>query len=77
MDHDTLMIVHALLSLKTPRVDKPAMKKKQRKTLIRENRAKAIKVWHEEQRKIKDIKNKRSARISAWMKAAWAKRKTS
>lgn len=69
-------MVNALLKLSArPIIMAKSATKKMRKTLIRENRRKHIKDWHEKQRKLKAVKRELSARISARMKVTWAKRK--
>lgn len=65
-------IVEALLALSDRSImTKPAPKKKQRKTLIKEKRAMALKAWHANQTKKKTISANRSAMMSKW----WADRK--
>ena len=67
-------IASALLSLKTPRIDKPQTNK-QRKTLIKEKRSQSLKTWHHMQRKMKEKEATKYRNRSNAMKAAWAKRK--
>jgi hypothetical protein len=51
------------------------IKKKQRKTLAKEKRSQNLKVWHEQQRRLKEIEDTKYRNRSNAMKAAWAKRR--
>ena len=74
MDHDTLMMVNTLLSLKTPRITEPTSKK-QRKTLTKEKRSQNLKAWHQIQRAAKEREAAKKRNRSEGAKRMWAKRK--
>lgn len=53
----------------------PPIKKKQRKTLIKEKRAENLKAWHQMQRNAKEREAIKHFNRSKAMKATWARRK--
>jgi hypothetical protein len=53
----------------------PPIKKKQRKTLIKEKRAENLKAWHQMNRDAKEKKAIKHFNRSKAMKAVWARRK--
>jgi hypothetical protein len=70
-------IASALLALSGRSImTKPVPKKKHRSTIVKENRANALKAWHQMQRAMKERNAAKHRNRSNAMKAAWAKRKT-
>jgi hypothetical protein len=53
----------------------PPIKKKQRKTLIKEKRAENLKAWHQMRRNAKERDAIKHSNRSKAMKAVWARRK--
>jgi len=74
MDHDTLMMVNALMSLSKERIS-TSKSKKLHKILLKKKRSQGLKAWHEQQRRLKEMEDTKYRNRSNAMKAAWAKRK--
>jgi hypothetical protein len=67
----TMKAADALIKL----MNAPPIKKKTRKTMLKEMRAKNLKAWHKMQRTVKDREAAKYRNRSNAMKKAWAKRK--
>jgi hypothetical protein len=74
MDHDTLMMVNALMSMGKERIGK-TKSKKLRKILLKEKRSQSLKAWHQMNRMMKEQEATKYRNRSNAMKASWAKRK--
>ena len=75
MDHDTLMMVNALMSMGKERIGK-SKSKKLRKILLREQRSQNLKAWHQMHRMVKEREATKHRNRSNAMKKSWAKRKS-
>lgn len=75
MDHDTLMMVNALMSMGKERIGK-SKSKKLRKILLREQRSQNLKAWHQMNRMVKEREATKHRNRSNAMKKCWAKRKS-
>jgi len=67
----TMKAIDGLMRL----MNAPPIKKKQRKTLVKEKRSQNLKAWHQMRRIVKDREATKHRNRSNAMKAAWAKRK--